>query len=149
VKIGCSLDLKSRVAHIAGGFPDRLEIVALLEVVRDVPDCEPMDAERWFHRRFADKRRAYEWFDVTPEEILEAIEAWRVRPPRRTVPLELKPIPSVAQRTEALIAELGGLAAVASLGRLGFHKRKGVGRKSFHHAAYLVRAAGLKWKDEQ
>lgn len=149
VKIGCSVNLRQRVANIAGGFPDRMELVAVLQVEStdnyELGLTEPMDSERWFHRRFASRRRAYEWFDVTAAEIEEAIEAWKVRPPRRFVPIVPEPVPSVAQKVEAAVAELGGIEAVVKLGKSGFLRRKGVGRQQLNHANYLVSAAGLVW----
>jgi hypothetical protein len=65
IKIGFAVDPKRRVAHLQGGSPDRLELLAT------IPGSPRL--ERQLHHRFKGLRHSGEWFRQGPN-LLEFIE---------------------------------------------------------------------------
>ena len=70
-KVGQTMDIKRRVRSFDTGIPSRIYL-RHIEVLSGAPITE---CELNAHRRLADNRVTGEWFDVSADEAIEAVEA--------------------------------------------------------------------------
>ncbi len=68
VKIGHSGDLEDRIRRIQTDCPDRVEVVAIIPVVKPAP------VEKWLHQRFKAQRSHGEWFAIGWVDIALALQ---------------------------------------------------------------------------
>jgi Meiotically up-regulated gene 113 len=62
-KIGMTLDFKSRLEQI------KLQLPFKVEEVHRIETDDPEGLERYWHRRFSEKRRNGEWFELSEEDV--------------------------------------------------------------------------------
>jgi hypothetical protein len=66
VKIGCSTGIERRLMYLQTGTPHELTLLGVIET------DHPRELERQLHKRFADRRRRGEWFELSEDEIISA-----------------------------------------------------------------------------
>lgn len=64
-KIGKANDLKKRISQIKLQLPFDTELIHAIEAFR------PYDVEKYWHKKFADKRRNGEWFELSADDVTE------------------------------------------------------------------------------
>jgi len=71
IKIGSSQHIHRRIAALQAVHVEDLQLVAVQ------PAAKPARVEAWFHRLFTASRIRYEIFEISRDQIREAIERYR------------------------------------------------------------------------